>query len=157
MYDPACVLTLDDDALLFPIAPRDVTDGYVAGLNLPAVHRYLVAPRARRQTRASVEAFVADNVVDPRALLFGFYLHGTLCGTSRLHDIERGGSAYIGIALFDPSVWGQGWGTTILRAVSLFAIERFALASTRVHIEHGNVASESIAMLAGYQLVADEY
>jgi RimJ/RimL family protein N-acetyltransferase len=103
------------------LEPDDVSDAYVAGLRDPEVNRFLSAPREAPQTIETVRAYVAANRADPASALFGLYVDGALRGTVRLHDIQVGGDAFVGIALFDRSVWGRGWGRRCIEAVCAVA------------------------------------
>src|SRR5262245_35578690 len=85
---PSLRLDLGGGDYLRPIAPTDVTQAYVDGLNDPEVHRYMEAPRKQRQTLDSIRSYVAANAADPHAILFGIYCGDTLRGTVRLHDLD---------------------------------------------------------------------
>ena len=140
---------LGNGAYLRPLAEDDVTDEYVNGLNDPVVHRFLVGPRRQRQTRESVRAFVAANRQDREAILFGLFVEDRLRGTARLHDI-REGSAFLGLAIFDKSIWGQGWGTRIVKGATTFALGELGLKRVAAVIEEENIGSQRAFENAGY-------
>jgi RimJ/RimL family protein N-acetyltransferase len=147
-------LVLADNAWLRALRAEDVTDAYVDGLNDEVVHEFLVGPRAQRQTLESVKSFVASNEADLHGLLFGLFVDGTLRGTSRLHDIDRAkGTAYLGIALFDRTIWGRGWGRKMIDAICACAGENFALREVCAGIEEANVRSQRSFSQAGFYAV----
>jgi RimJ/RimL family protein N-acetyltransferase len=153
MNDPTLLLPLSPTAYLRPIDVGDVTDAYVDGLNDPVVHRFLAAPRKTRQTRETVEAFVRHNIADANAIVFGVFVDGRLVGTSRVHDINRSGSptsAYIGLALFDRRVWGQGLGTMVMGAVVAYCHERLGLDVVRGVTDRNNTVSRAMLRRTGY-------
>jgi RimJ/RimL family protein N-acetyltransferase len=124
----AFTLDVGEGAVLRPLQEKDVTDAYVDGLNDPRVARFLVAARRQRQTIDSVRAYVRKNWEDPAGILFGVFIGGGLRGTVRLYMIDEDArTAVFGIALFDPSYWGQGWGSRCIRRVADFAIQDLGL------------------------------
>ena len=143
-------IELGAGAFLRPIVEDDVTEQYVEGLNDPEVHRFLVGPRRDRQTAASVREFVRMNREDPAAILFGLFVGDMLRGTARLHDIGEEG-AFLGLAIFDKSLWGQGWGTRIVEGVTRFALGELGIARVRAIIEDDNVGSQRAFQRAGYR------
>lgn len=148
---PDLRIDLPPDAFLRPLAIADVTTAYVDGLNDPVVHRYLVGPRRERQTDDLVRQFVAANAADPAAILFGLYVGQQLRGTCRLHDIDPDkGSAHLGISLFDRSIWGQGWGSRVIRAVADHALAAYGLSRIVAGIEEENEASRRSFTKAGF-------
>jgi len=82
--------------------------------------------------------------------LFGLFIDDVLRGTSRLHDISSE-SAYIGIALFDRSIWGQGWATRMIRKIVRFAIGSLGLKKVLAGIEKENIASQGAFNKAGFR------
>lgn len=144
-------LRLGDAAVLRPLGPDHVTPAYVEGLNDPVVHEFLEGPRRQIQTEGTVRGYVRSNADDDAAILFGFYLEDVLRGTIRLHDIDTGtGTAWIGIALFDRSVWGQGWGTRMIKAVATWADDVHSITSVRAGIARDNQRSARAFEKAGF-------
>lgn len=131
------------------LTPDDVTEAYVDGLNDPEVHRYLMAPRLRTQTIDGVRAFVAANRDDAASILYGLFVDDTLRGTVRLSGIGPDAAADIGIALFDRTVWGQGWGRRAIEAASKVA-ESLGVAQLVAGIAAQNEASRRAFAAAGY-------
>lgn len=142
-------LWLEGGGMMRLLHPDDVDEGYVAGLNDPDVHRYMVAPRQQRQTLELVQAYVAMNLRADDAILFGLFVKERLRGTLRLHDITEHG-ATMGIALFDKSIWGQGWGGRMIRAACDFAFSGLGLAHIHAGIEPENIASRRVFSKAGF-------
>jgi RimJ/RimL family protein N-acetyltransferase len=142
-------LDLTPTAYLTPLDESDVTQAYVDGLNDPVVHRFLVGPRSRVQTPDLVRGFVRANRDDAHAILFGLFVDGRLRGTARLHDIGRDG-AYLGLAIFDRGIWGQGWGSRMVDGVTRYAIGELGLPAVRAVIEEENLASRRAFEKSGY-------
>ena len=144
---------IGDGFLMRPINAGDVTQAYVDGLNDPEVGRFLTAGR-KVQTLDSVRSYVAMNADDPVAILFGIFVDDLLRGTVRLHKIGDG-FAYVGIAIFDKSLWGKGLATRTIKLVSEFAIA--SLGVTRIDagrvIAAGNLGSHRAFEKAGYQQI----
>jgi len=145
---------LGENAFLRPLSADDVTAGYVEGLNDPEVYRFLVGPSRQRQTIELVRGFVRANEEDLHAILFGLFVDGSLRGTSRLHDICLE-SAYLGIALFDRSIWGQGWGTRMIRGIVDYAVDSLDVKKVFAGIENENMASQCAFEKAGFQRCDD--
>jgi len=148
------IISLGESAFLRPLAEEDVTPGYVDGLNDPEVHRFLIGPSKQRQTIELVREFVRGNYEDSHAILFGLFVDGSLRGTSRLHDICPE-SAYMGIALFDRSIWGQGWGTRMIRGIADYTIGSLGAKKVLAGIENENAASQRAFEKAGFRRCAN--
>ena len=106
-----------------------------------------------RQTRESVEAFVQQNVDDPRAILFGIFVQDHLVGTSRVHEINSETpppSAFIGLAIFDRREWGNGLGTRAMRAVIDFCHDRLRLDVVRGIADRQHEISRAMLRRTGY-------
>jgi RimJ/RimL family protein N-acetyltransferase len=154
---PSLRLDLREGAYLRPLQAADVTQAYVDGLNDPDVHRYMEAPRKQRQTLEGVRSYVAANAADAQAILFGLYTDGRLRGTVRLHDIDIGrGGATVGIALFDRSIWGQGWGSAALAAVASYATSQLGLTRLEAGIIAANKGSIRAFENAGFRRAQDK-
>lgn len=148
-------IELTAGAYLRPLVEDDVSKEYVDGLNDPVVHRFLVGPRSQHQTTESVRMFVRKNRDNQACILFGFFLHGILRGTARLHDVSDEG-AFLGLAIFDRTVWGQGWGAQIVAAVTHFALTELRVPRVAAVIEADNIASRKAFVRAGFTRVASE-
>jgi RimJ/RimL family protein N-acetyltransferase len=154
---PSLRLDLREGAYLRPLQAADVTQAYVDGLNDPDVHRYMEAPRKQRQTLEGVRSYVAANAADAQAILFGLYTGGRLRGTVRLHDIDTGrGTATVGVALFDRSIWRQGWGSAALAAVATYATSQLGLTRLEAGIIAANTGSIRAFENAGYHRAQDK-
>ncbi len=154
---PTLHLELRDGAYLLPLQADDVTMAYVDGLNDPEVHRYMEAPRKRRQTLEDVRGYVAANAADPQAILFGLYVGEILRGTVRLHDVNFSrGIATVGIALFDRRVWGQGLGSAALAAVARYATGKLGLTRLEAGIIVANKGSILAFEKAGFRRTRDK-
>jgi len=120
-------LQVEGGAVLRPLREEDVTAAYVDGLNNPEVARNLVGPRLQRQSFETVRAYVRQNWLNPRSVLFGITIDGALRGTVRLYDLDDCDHAVMGIAIFDTVYWGRGWGSRCIRAVAEFATNELGL------------------------------
>lgn len=147
-------LPLDDRAYLQPIRAEDVTDKYIDGLNNPSVHQHLTEVRRNRQTRSTVEAYVGANWESATDILFGFFVEDELRGTVRLHDIgtRSPADAWIGIAIFDPSCWGQGWGGTAIKIIVKYGFDDLGLDHINAGIYQDNEASRRAFSRAGFEM-----
>jgi len=148
-------LVLESGVVLSPLSPDQVTDLYVDGLNDPEINQFLVGPRSQVQTQETVREFVRMNNEDPASLLFGFFISTVLRGTLRFHGID-GDKAFLGLAIFDRRVWGEGWGTRMILAVTDFGFRELGLGEIRAVIEVENIASQIAFRRAGYKQMQKE-
>jgi RimJ/RimL family protein N-acetyltransferase len=132
--------------------PYDITPTYVEGLNDPKVHEFMTT---KKHDLASVWAYVTDNWNDPCAILFGIYAP-ILIGTLRLHYILEGGSATMGICIFDKRYWGKGVGRSAIARVIEFGASELHLREINAGIEAGNVGSQRAFEMAGFTRIADK-
>ena len=140
---------LSVSAYLRCIDESDVTDAYVHGLNDDDVHKYMEIGKGPAQTIESVTAYVREQRVRGDAFLFGFFLHETLRGTCRLHNITAT-HADIGIALFDKSIWGNGWASRLIAEITEIATINLECSCVNAGIEFANLASKRAFKKAGY-------
>lgn len=155
-------LRVEGGAVLRPLQEQDVSDAYVIGLNDPRVSQTLVGPRRQRQTLESVRAYVGLNWRDDRSVLFGVYIDGALRGTVRLYHIDDAGHAVMGIALFDASYWGRGWGSRCIRRVADYGIRELGLRRIVAGSYERNIAGIRSFAKAGFKRTperdfADDY
>ena len=148
------ILPLADGGILRPLRTEAVTDAYVDGLNNPLVNRHLTEVRRQPQTRASVEAYVNANWESATDTLFGLFIEGGLRGTVRLHDVQTNPieQAWIGIAIFDTSCWGQGWGCMAISAVVSFGLKTMGLKRINAGIYTVNQSSRGAFARTGFKL-----
>ncbi len=154
--DKAIRLSLNQRGYLRPIDELDVTQAYVDGLNDPEVNRFLIGPRSARQTLAGVREFVRMNRESPDSLLLGLFVDDELRGTVRLHGAE-GQEITLGLAIFDKTVWGQGWGKTMIEAATRHALQSPAVIRVRAGVEVDNIGSQKTFAAAGYHCVETFY
>lgn len=140
-----------DDIVLRSISCDDVTQGYVDGLNDADVRRHLGASNATVQTIETVSSYVDTNAKSLDAILFGVFVGAQLCGTVRVHDMNfNRGSAIVGIALFDKSLWGKGIGRAALMEACHIGQARLGLCVLSAIIKSENEASKTIFGKAGF-------
>jgi RimJ/RimL family protein N-acetyltransferase len=149
-------LMLGEGAYLRPLRPDDVTLAYVAGLNDPAVNRFLVGVRVAPQTAATVRAYVESNWRSETDLLLGLFADATLRGTVRVHDVSwQDGHGYMGIVIFDRAYWGRGLGAQALNAVRDFCFRTLGVTSLTAGIYASNKASQKSFERAGFEYQPD--
>lgn len=142
---------------LRPLVESDVTKTYVDGLNDPVVNRYLVGSRRQRQTPESVRTYVRANDASETDLLLGIFIDEALRGTVRLHNIDRQtAAAQVGILLFDPRYWRQGWATRAIHAALTFASEALSISTFRAGMRADNLASRKTFAGLGFQYCPEE-
>jgi RimJ/RimL family protein N-acetyltransferase len=129
-----------DDILIRTLVEDDVSDSYVRGLNDIAVNLYLVGAKEKKQTLEDVRSFVRMNENDDCGHLFGLFIREKLRGTCRLHDITDS-SAYLGIAIFDKNIWGKSFGSSLIMAVTNFALNKLNINRIEALIHEENIAS----------------
>jgi len=133
-------LHINDQAYLRPLTCEDVCQRYIDGLNNPQVHRFLTSAQNTRYTVQSVTDFVDLNHKAEDAILFGLFFNHQLIATARLSDIDDT-EAHLGLAIFDVTQWGKGWGTQIISRVSDFAFHELGVQRMVAGIEPENIAS----------------
>ena len=143
-------LVLNQHGYLRPLQESDVTQAYVDGLNDPEVHQFLVGPRKQKQNMETVREFVRANREAEDSFLLGLYVNGVLRGTTRLHNVTTD-EVTLGLAVFDKSVWGQGWGRLMLGTASQYALDVIGVKKINAGIEVDNIASQKVFRAAGYK------
>lgn len=154
--DSGLRLDLNERGYLSPLHESDVTQAYVDGLNDPEVNCFLMGPRSQRQTMASVQAFVRWNRESEDGVLLGLYVDGVLRGTTRLHGASTS-EINLGLALFDKSVWGQGWGRLMITEATRYALNEIGVTRVIAGIEVDNIASQKAFLAAGYKCIQTAY
>ncbi|MCW9034180.1 MAG: GNAT family N-acetyltransferase [Rhodospirillales bacterium] len=143
-------LTIEPGATLKAIQEEDAQQGYVDGLNDPEVSSYLITPNKGNETLETVRSFVRACWDSPSDLLIGLFVNQGHRGNVRLHDIDDK-SAWIGIALFDRSVWGQGWAVRSLTTVCDYAAEELNLEKIYAGVDTRNDRSVKTFTNAGFK------
>jgi len=139
--------------ILRSLRVEDVTQSYADGINDPDVKQFLTHPRNNPQTVESSRAYALSCEQDDHGILFGVFWHENHIGNIRLHDIAYNlGEAFVGIAMFDKSVWGQGLGHRSLKMVVEFALSILGLKVLRAGIADANIASQRVFEKAGFKL-----
>lgn len=148
-----------DRGFLRPLAPTDVHQAYIDGLNDPEVNRFLEV-RREWQTRESVASFVSSNNQSSDSVLFGIFDHDnpSHIGTVRLYDINHSPRhCFIGICVFDKSMWGFGIGSDVIKSVTCWAFLVLDLYRIEAHAYLDNLGSIRTFERAGYRRVSDVY
>jgi ribosomal-protein-alanine N-acetyltransferase len=147
-----------EGGLLRVLTPADIHPMYISGLNDPQVNRYLDVVKRIPQTLESVCEFVRSNLEAQNGLLLGIWLDGETqhCGTLRIHGIDSyHRTAYVGICLFDRSVWGKRIGTKAIHAATEWALKNLDLRWMEAGAFEQNIASQKAFLAAGYDWVFD--
>jgi ribosomal-protein-alanine N-acetyltransferase len=156
--NPSVTLSIDD-GFLRPLDLADLHPGYVEGLNNPDINRHLEV-RLTVQTIETVAAFVNTNRQDTDSVLFGIWLHAksSHIGTIRLYEINQHlHNCFIGICIFDKSVWGRGIGTNAIKAVTKWAHVEMNMHRIEAHAYLDNTASIRSFEKAGYRRIPDRF
>ncbi|WP_430469377.1 GNAT family N-acetyltransferase [Thalassospira lucentensis] len=133
------------------LTPSDVSGAYVQGMNDPEVTMWLDGVKNNVQTYEVIVEYVLQNLNDACSVLLGFYLNETLRGTVRLHELDRKErSVTIGIALFDRTLWGLGFGCRLIEAVSAAGFETGLIDRIYAGIDERNLASQRTFEKAGF-------
>lgn len=144
----------DRIGLLRPLSPDEVNTAYVDGLNDPLVTRWLAFVAESVAVESDVKQYVRANLLDSNAVLFGLFVDSKLRGTVRIHAIDdSAGTAHIGIAIFDKSLWGLAWGRSVLRAVTKIGLDGLGLNVLLAGIDEKNIASIKVFEAAGFAVV----
>ena len=154
---PSEVLIFDGGHLK-PLKRVDAHDDYVNGLNDPIVNFYLDGVKHNLQTQKIVENFIIENTKAKNCALWGIWLNNVSnhVGTVRLHGIEyRHKTALIGICLFDKTSWGKGIGSSSIRLVTQWAIDKLGLRWIEAGIYEENIGSQKAFLSAGYEWISD--
>lgn len=139
------------DAILRTLRVEDITPAYVTGMNDPQVRQF-VGVDSGQLDQTAIEAFVNDNWVRPDCLLFGLFVEETHRGNIRLHDYD-GTTAWIGLAIFDTTIWGQGFGSAMIAAVSGFCFEHLRCTQVKAGVEVANAGSAAAFAKAGFKSI----
>jgi ribosomal-protein-alanine N-acetyltransferase len=141
---------------LFLLTPDKVSDAYVAWLADPDVNRYLES-RFAVQSRASVEAYVAQLLVSENDIFFGIRdrLNGRHVGNLRLGPINRSHRrAEIGIVVGDRAAWGRGIASNALTVLAAIARLELGLWKLAASCYLANEGSRRAFEKAGFKIEA---
>jgi RimJ/RimL family protein N-acetyltransferase len=151
------ILHTSKQAILRPMLGCDITQGYVDGLNNPAVFKFLSSPPPGGWNADSMQDYIVDNWNSDSNVLFGIYHCHHLIGTTRLHDIEWDRSrAILGICIFDTSQWGKGLARSTIARVVEFAADELGLSEIDAGIKPGNIGSCEAFKKAGFKQIANK-
>lgn len=143
-----------DNVSLRTLAPNDVHQKYIDGLNDHHTNKYLVGVRNNHQTKEIIEKYVQQNLDSDYDILFGVWIDGydEFCGTVRLHSIEYvHRTAHIGVCLFDSNVRGRGIGKNAIKAATEWALRSLRLRWIEAGIYEENIVSCKAFESAGYE------
>ena len=143
-----------DEAELRVLCQGDITSAYIEGMNDPEVRHFVSIDRGVLNAQ-SVQGFVMDNWQRADCLLFGLFIAGVHRGNVRLHEYD-GASIWLGIALFDRSIWGQGFGVRMILAASNFALNELSCLSVRAGVDRKNEKSVAVFCKAGFSILEEK-
>jgi RimJ/RimL family protein N-acetyltransferase len=141
--------------MLRPLRVEDVTDRYVAGINDPAVSRFLISATNGKMTRESICARVQADWTDPNAILFGIFVADVHCGNIRVHEITREQSQ-IGVAVFDVGKQRRGYGAIAIAAAADYVVNGLGSRRVVAGIDHRNEVSKKAFSRAGFRCVEND-
>jgi [ribosomal protein S5]-alanine N-acetyltransferase len=135
--------------VLRPLRETDLSQAYIDGMNSPEIRKFLMQPNMEPQTKGSLIEYIRLNFKAHDAVLFGLFVNKIHRGNIRLHNITPD-SAFLGIAIFDRSIWGKGWGSRAIRTVSDFGILQLKIKKISAGISDENQPSIRAFKKAGY-------
>lgn len=144
----------DAKAELRVLRDGDVTPAYVRGMNDPEVRRFVSVGRGELD-EAGIMDFVRDNWQRSDCLLFGLFVADAHCGNVRLHEYD-GNAVWLGIALFDRSIWGRGFGSCAIATASNFALDTLSCRSVQAGVNRENEVSVAAFRKAGFVVVEEK-
>ncbi len=142
-------LGLENNAWLSVLKREDITDGYLNGINDPEVRKFL--GHENPLSIAELQEFVVRHEQSERQVLLGFFLDGQHRGNVRIHDVV-GKVAWLGISVFDRSIWGQGWATKILVGAIQLVWSQSSLDVVYAGVDRENVGSSRAFKKAGFSV-----
>lgn len=138
----------NDQAALRVLREDDVTPAYVDGMNDPDIRRFVSVDQGKLG-RQAIAGFVRDNWQGSNCLLLGLFVAGVHRGNVRLHNYD-GTSVWLGIALFDRSIWGRGFGSRAIATASNFALHDLSCHSVQAGVDRENEVSAGAFRKAGF-------
>lgn len=147
------------NGLLRVLAFEDLHQGYVDGLNNPAVNQYLEVRRVR-QTTKSVGAFIKNNIQSSESVLWGIWSCDAPnhVRTIRIHGINNQFKhCHIGICTFCETAWGRNIGTNAIIVATNWAFSELGMSTVEAHAYLENVASVPTFIKAGYLRLPDRF
>lgn len=147
------MLTLRSPRLaLRKLTAADATPAYAAWLNDPEVNRYLET-RYNVQTIESCREFIAQMNASDAQHLFGMFLAetGQHIGNIKVGFVDRRNrSAQVSLFIGEKSVWGKGYATEAIQAVSSHAFFDLDLQRLEAGVYQGNFGSLQAFLKVGY-------
>lgn len=137
------------------LSTSDVDCSYVDGINNPQLSRWLISSKEENFSTDAIISYVEANNSDPGSLLFGFYLNGRLRGTARLHNANTE-YVNIGLAIFDVSIWGRSWASSIIGSLCDITHKKFKISTFKAGIDTNNIASIKAFSKAGFKKASNE-
>jgi len=142
------LLPESNQAELRVLCEGDITPAYINGMNDPEIRRFVSVDRGSLDAQ-SVQDFVVDNWLRADCLLFGLFIAGIHRGNVRLHEYD-GASIWLGIAIFDRSIWRKGFGVQVISVASDFALNELSCAAVRAGVDRKNEGSMAAFRKAGF-------
>lgn len=143
----AIMLPLENCMVARILRSEDISQNYIDALNNPSLNQNMATHSASKE---ALKGYVEDNFFSEDTLLFGLFDgDGILLGTSRIHDF-RTYKPWMGILIFDEKRRGQGLGSTLVRAVSNYALEKCMAKIVYAGIYKKNVASIKCFKKSGF-------
>ena len=132
--------------------PSRIAPEYLAWINDPNINRFLEI-RFHTQTAADLAEFVGTTNDSSNNLLLGIFLRA--CGR-HVGNVKLGPilwehlRADMGIVIGDSSVWGKGYATEAIEALTQYAFGNLRLHRITAGMYTGNIGSHKAFLNAGY-------
>ena len=148
-------MNLTSERLYFrTLSKADASAAYVGWLNDPFVNQYLET-RHSVQSVDSCIAFIEEMNLSVTNYLFGIFLLGSdrHIGNIKLGPVNtHHKTAQISLFLGEKSVWGNGYATEAIKAISLLGFEQFAICKIEAGCYEDNLGSLRAFIKAGYSV-----
>jgi RimJ/RimL family protein N-acetyltransferase len=144
----------DETLRLRPISVDDISDNYISWFYNEEVIKY-TSHAIRPKTDFEIYDYVSKCCSDDTKALFGiyYYTNAKHVGNVILQDIDNyNRKAELAIMIGDPSVWGQGIGTTVCKFMLSHAFDRLNMHSVWLGTASPNYAMQKVAVNIGMKL-----
>lgn len=136
-----------------PLDRRHAAGPYLRWMNDPEIVHFLEA-RHRAHDEAAIAAYIEAVNADERQHMFGIFLKvtGRHIGNIKLGPIfDHYRRADMGFLIGEKELWGQGYATEAIRAVTRYAFESLGLNKVTAGLYEENVGSLKAFQKAGFE------
>ena len=136
--------------LLKTLKIKHIKKKYLESLKKNEINKYLVSKKKKTLTKKHIYKYVSQNILSSKSILFGIFFKTKHIGNCRIHFLKE--ELYIGIAIFDKSVHGQGFGTKSLKIVANFGFKNLNVNYIQARIHVDNEGSIRVFKKAGFKI-----